>query len=844
MDIFNRPPTIAEDTVQYTLYPPKDLSNKTAVTTFAACIKTYVDALLPDFVWHRDAFELKVVADPDPDNDGWILQGRMRVGDSVDDEWCSVWLLREVSAKWDLVISVFDSDGEFLLIEAADSLPSWVKPTNSENRVWIYNSRLHLVPISHTSPPFRKYYRRQLPGVQEDEDRDTSDVDDDHEFIATQDAIKLVRDASSQTLAPAAVEDAIWQRVSQYPAAARNHIHRTKAYIPSDIAVALTKNPSLVQKAVESFYTRDAIQLRAAHRMNRFPPNSSTLSTVKMSRTAYAQLLGQKFFPPKVFGQWQEAEGTKELRWRDVGMKIAVGFEMLYHESKGRSAVSSTTGDAIKSSTDAKKDTLRRYPEYIKYIENLVSADYFRGEIEGSELWSALEGKAADIFVEARREDDASRPSFASQVNAAVSDSSQPSLIPQMEEDSDEWLNIDAQDFEAMLEQTMGSSKRTAQTDVMDVDTPGNEKSAADRLASEQAAKLKELATKVESFVEGEGDLDGARFEDDAFSDEEFSDEESQSDEGGDEGEPTDLTARQAAMDKLVPGLGPSDYGKMPASFHSKSQRVAPTNVETEVIEEEMQQFSDVDTKSLSKEQTRPKPIRQPILPRDEYEGVDSDDETDEEEEAEEDESDEDRPQVVGDIEIDMGEEEEEFLEFSRQALGIGDEQWNDIIRERQKSGAFLPASALGAKKTVSPSTTATSVTTEKQPHGRAPAPGPRPDVNPNLDSFEAVMRAMDEELARTRPASKKPAAPADNGKGKAKATVEDEDEDIESAMDAELKGALAREGDEDEDEEPPDYNLIKNFLESFKSQAGLSGPVSNLAGMLQPGWQIPRDES
>ena len=30
--------------------------------------------------------------------------------------------------------SVFDSDGEFLLIEAAEELPSWVTPTNAENR--------------------------------------------------------------------------------------------------------------------------------------------------------------------------------------------------------------------------------------------------------------------------------------------------------------------------------------------------------------------------------------------------------------------------------------------------------------------------------------------------------------------------------------------------------------------------------------------------------------------------------------------------------------------------------------------------------------------------------------
>ena len=56
--------------------------------------------------------------------------------------------------------------------------------------------------------------------------------------------------------------------------------------------------------------------------MSRFPPEPATLSTVKLTRTAYAQLLGQKFHPPKVFGRWTEREGTKEWRWRDVGMKI------------------------------------------------------------------------------------------------------------------------------------------------------------------------------------------------------------------------------------------------------------------------------------------------------------------------------------------------------------------------------------------------------------------------------------------------------------------------------------------------------------------------------------------
>lgn len=106
----------------------------------------------------------------------------------------------------------------------------------------------------------------------------------------------------------------------------------------------------------------------------------------------------------------------------------------------------------------------------------------------------------------------------------------------------------------------------------------------------------------------------------------------------------------------------------------------------------------------------------------------------------------------------------------------------------------------------------------------------------------------MDAELAHNR----KPKAGADptkpdKGKAKAPAAPAGDDEDIEGAMDAELKAMLNKAGGdegEEEGEEPVDYNLIKNFLESFKSQAGLSGPVSNLAGRLQPGWQLPRDEA
>lgn len=53
-------------------------------------------------------------------------------------------------------------------------------------------------------------------------------------------------------------------------------------------------------------------------------------------------------------------------------------------------------------------------------------------------------------------------------------------------------------------------------------------------------------------------------------------------------------------------------------------------------------------------------------------------------------ESEEDRPTVVGDIEVDMEAEEEEFLRFSREALGITEDEWNDILNDRTKRGGKL----------------------------------------------------------------------------------------------------------------------------------------------------------
>lgn len=77
------------------------------------------------------------------------------------------------------------------------------------------------------------------------------------------------------------------------------------------------------------------------------------------------------------------------------------------------------------------------------------------------------------------------------------------------DEDDDSWLSIDADSFDDVLNSTIG--KNSAQS--MDVDEDKEQQEA-----EIQASHLRDLATKVEDFVNKKGDLEGAIFEEFSFS--------------------------------------------------------------------------------------------------------------------------------------------------------------------------------------------------------------------------------------------------------------------------------------------------------------------------------------
>ena len=132
------PRSLPEDCVEYTLYVIDSRLNDFDVREKLREVQTEANRLtkklLGNFIWQRESFTLNLVRKND--KLPGFLHGRTNYGDSVEDEWLVVYLLRELSRRFPkLWIRVVDTDGQFLLIEAANALPQWLNPEIADFRV-------------------------------------------------------------------------------------------------------------------------------------------------------------------------------------------------------------------------------------------------------------------------------------------------------------------------------------------------------------------------------------------------------------------------------------------------------------------------------------------------------------------------------------------------------------------------------------------------------------------------------------------------------------------------------------------------------------------------------------
>ncbi|XP_010938622.1 protein ecdysoneless homolog [Elaeis guineensis] len=345
MEEVRRNPRIPEDTVFYAIYPdlPPDFPPAEAAAALRSLhlhlIQSVLAPHLRDYIWQHEPFHLSLPSSSSVASSHCSfcgspslphLHGKTRFGDNLDDEWFVVFLLFEASrAVPSLSARVWDSDGEFLLIEAAFSLPRWLDPDTSTNRVFIRRGDLHIVPRDRfaSNPPLAA-------------------------------ALDAVRSDDIDTRASDAVQAAINRRISRYPERARANTHRVRVRVPLPVAQVLKHEPCLISLAVEGFYDRDVDSMKHAARMDKFLRSNGggiemVRISVRMSRAMYAQLVQQNFQAPRCYPMPSREEGPAAYMEVELGMKIACGFEMMYQERRraGKEG-KGTTWEAFKRSLE------------------------------------------------------------------------------------------------------------------------------------------------------------------------------------------------------------------------------------------------------------------------------------------------------------------------------------------------------------------------------------------------------------------------------------------------------------------------------------------------------------
>ncbi|KAF5749736.1 protein SGT1 [Tripterygium wilfordii] len=356
---------LPDDTVLFAIFPDSFVSSSAAdvsssLQSLHLEILHTISSYTSSYIWQHEPFSLSLSTSascvcssshtPSPPH----LHGKLRFGDNLEDEWFTVFLLFEISRRFERVsIRAWDNDGEFLLIEAAFYLPRWINPENSQNRVFIRRGNLHIIP------------RKRFPSPN------------------LVDALKFLINCEEESCAADEVQQVVKNRIAEYPERARRNMHQVRVRVPASVAQVLKHEPCLISLAVEAFYDRDIDTMKYAAKMERFLSGGReeelVCVAVRMSRALYAQLVQQNFQAPKCYPMPSRSEDKSAYMEAELGMKIACGLEMMYQQKRRE-------GDEGKGST------------WQKYKEFLEKGGYFEGLLPGSKEYRRLMESAEEYY--------------------------------------------------------------------------------------------------------------------------------------------------------------------------------------------------------------------------------------------------------------------------------------------------------------------------------------------------------------------------------------------------------------------------------------------------------------
>ncbi|KAH6982798.1 SGT1 protein-domain-containing protein [Ilyonectria sp. MPI-CAGE-AT-0026] len=468
-------------------------------------------SLTKDYIWQKDEFNLELKTEQ-----GLVyLHGITDYSDAVEDEWLIVYILRELAkSHHNLWVRAFDTDGEFLLIEAANVLPKWLNPEIDHNRAWIHDGKLFIIPVK-------------------------DDTGLKSRTLSLPDAVEILKSKPDALIHSTFIEAEAFYRLEKYPAQISDSIHHSLVTIPRKVAYVLHSLPKTIAPAVESFYLRDAIALKrviSPPAPLTFPPEDLVTVSVKFSKVLFAQLRSQRFETPPAWKDvlqraQKEASSTdteNNMARLDLGMELTCGFEMLAaNAEKSKSRVVRELAITLEDLAEDGDDTLPSNEEITSWVDTDRNDSEAWMDINFEEFEKELEGKrnkesqgASSGFGDVNTQSDLRKivsrfEAFLNDDDAGVDGAELDDMDVDDDDDSDEDsefedkdVSFDEDEFARMMREMMGlpstETKGPAESKGKKAAEPQNTESAP---TDEEDEEIKKLASEFEAELNQHGAL-------------------------------------------------------------------------------------------------------------------------------------------------------------------------------------------------------------------------------------------------------------------------------------------------------------------------------------------------
>ncbi|XP_063993012.1 protein ecdysoneless [Diachasmimorpha longicaudata] len=399
-----------------------------------------IEPYTKNYMWHYDSLvfhprtktsqilESVIQGEPRPTDTSLIphIVARLRYDEDIGDEWFTVFLIFNLTESLEgLIARLVDSDGEFLLIEAADHLPHWAEPETCQDRVYVANGAVHVMR--------------------------------DDKLMVLERLRSLARGPDKYLLSEAA-QMAIRKRIIVYPDEANRRRHKARAFLPEKAASILAQEPGLIAFAIRTIVQSDPMERRVCRAMRYFPPEQRTMVNLRMTRCLYAMATHCRYTGDPRTGWNFPPTNSPKYSAHLLGIKVACGLEILVARANERRK--KREGNGGPGDDDKWRGYLRR----------LEDCGYFRSSLQGSEERARLERVAREFLVERplglateHKDDDAAERILEAWKSVKTEDfemlaQDEASLSPP---DDDSWLNVDAQQLESMLNQHWGVEKKS-----------------------------------------------------------------------------------------------------------------------------------------------------------------------------------------------------------------------------------------------------------------------------------------------------------------------------------------------------------------------------------------------